>query len=63
MKVEPGAEAPPHAHEETEQIFVIEGTFYDDKNTYGPGDFAIRAPGVIHAGGSQDGAIIMLVYS
>ena len=63
MKVEPGALAPPHAHDETEQIFVIEGTFYDDENEYGPGDFAIRAPGVVHGGGSKDGAIVMLVYS
>ena len=63
MKVEPGAEAPPHAHDEAEQIFLIEGTFYDDENTYGPGDFAIRAPGVMHTGGSKDGAIVILVYS
>lgn len=63
MKVDPGAEAPLHAHDEVEQIFVIEGTFYDDENTYGPGDFAIRAPGVPHRGGSKDGAVMMLVYS
>ena len=62
MKVEAGVLAPPHAHDETEQIFVIEGSFYDDENTYGPGDFAIRAPGVMHTGGSKDGAIVMLVY-
>ena len=63
MKVEPGAEAPAHAHTETEQIYVIEGSFYDQENTYGPGDFAIRAPGVMHTGGSENGAIVMLVYS
>ena len=63
MKVEPGAEAPSHAHDETEQIYVIEGSFYDQDNTYGPGDFAIRAPGVMHTGGSKDGAIVFLVYA
>ncbi len=63
MKVDPGALAPPHAHSETEQIYVIEGSFYDDENTYGPGDFAIRAPGVMHTGGSKDGAVVMLIYS
>ncbi len=63
MKVEPGAEAPPHAHDTAEQIYVIEGAFHDDENTYGPGDFAIRAPGVTHRGGSKDGAIVMLVYN
>lgn len=63
MKVEPGALAPPHAHDEVEQIYVIEGTFYDQENTYGAGDFAIRAPGEMHTGGSKDGAIVLLVYS
>ena len=63
MRVEPGATAPAHAHDETEQIYVIEGSFYDDENTYRAGDFAIRAPGVMHTGGSETGAIVMLVYS
>ena len=63
MRVEPGAVAPAHAHEEFEQIYVIEGSFYDDENTYRAGDFAIRAPGVMHTGGSETGAIVMLVYS
>ena len=64
MKVEPGAYSPPHAHEgETEQIFVLEGSFHDDENTYHAGDFAVRAAGAIHSAGSKDGALVMLVYS
>jgi len=63
MRVDPGASAPAHAHDETEQIYVIEGSFHDDENTYRAGDFAIRAPGVIHSAGSETGAIVMLVYS
>lgn len=62
MKVAPGAEAPPHAHDETEQIYVIDGTFHDDENSYGPGDFAIRAAGTMHTGGSRDGATVLLIY-
>lgn len=63
MRVEPGAHAPSHAHDEVEQIYVIEGSFYDEENTYRAGDFAIRAAGVPHTGGSETGAIVMLVYA
>ena len=63
MRVEPGASAPAHAHEETEQIYVIEGSFFDEENTYRAGDFAIRAPGVMHTAGSVNGAIVLLVYT
>ena len=63
MRVEPGAEAPSHTHDEFEQIYVIEGSFHDDENTYRAGDFAIRAPGVAHSAGSETGALVMLVYS
>ena len=63
MRVEPGASAPAHAHEETEQIYVIEGSFFDEENTYRAGDFAIRAPDVMHTAGSVNGAIVLLVYT
>ncbi len=63
MRVDPGASAPAHAHEETEQIYVIEGSFHDDDTTYRAGDFAIRAPGTMHTAGSETGAIVMLIYS
>lgn len=63
MRVAPGAHAPAHAHEEFEQIYVIEGSFHDEENTYRAGDFAIRAPGAMHTAGSETGAIVLLVYS
>ncbi|WP_417516474.1 cupin domain-containing protein [Minwuia sp.] len=63
MKVEPGAYSPPHAHEELEQFLVIEGQFSDGEVTYGPGDFAIRAPGAIHEASSESGALVVLFYS
>ncbi len=63
MRIEPGATASSHAHDETEQIYVVEGSFYDGETTYRAGDFAIRAPGVMHTAGSEEGAIVMLVYS
>ena len=63
MKVDPGTESPPHAHDELEQIFVLEGDFYDEESTYRTGDFAVRAPGAMHTGGTKNGALVLLVYS
>lgn len=63
MKVEPGAFAELHAHAEYEEIYVLEGEFYDADNTYRTGDFAIRAPGTQHIAGSESGAVVMLVFS
>jgi anti-sigma factor ChrR (cupin superfamily) len=63
MKVEPGGYSPPHAHDELEQILVVEGECYDDYGTYGPGDFIVRAAGADHAGGTENGAVLLLIYS
>ena len=63
MKVDPGAFSPLHAHEEIEQIYVLEGQFYDQAKTYGPGDFIVRAPGAMHSAGSEEGAVVLLFYS
>ena len=62
MKVDAGAYSPPHAHEEVEQIYVLEGSFYDQDKTYVAGDFIIRAPGAMHTAGSETGAIVFLMY-
>jgi len=63
MKVDPGTVAEPHAHDELEQIFVLDGDFYDEENTYSTGDFAVRAPGALHTGGTRNGALVLLIYS
>ena len=63
MRVAPGVEAQPHAHDQTEQIYVLEGTFYDDDGEYTVGDYIVRAPGAVHTGGSRDGAVVLLVYT
>lgn len=62
MKIDPGATSAAHAHEEIEQIFVLEGSFYDDAGEVGPGGFVCRAPGAIHTAGSRTGATMLLVY-
>ena len=63
MKVEAGAFSPLHAHDETEQIYVLEGSFYDQDKTYGPGEYIVRAAGAMHSAGSENGALVLLFYS
>lgn len=63
MKVDPGAFAPAHAHEELEQVYVLQGSFYDQDRVIEAGDFVCRAPGEPHTSGSDEGALILLVYS
>ena len=63
MKVDPGAFSDMHGHSEYEQIYVLEGAFYDQDHEYGPGDFIVRASGALHTAGSKEGAVVLLFYS
>ncbi|GIK95866.1 MAG: hypothetical protein BroJett029_00750 [Alphaproteobacteria bacterium] len=64
MKVDPGAFYPVHDHPgEWEQIYVLEGAFYDDQRELEAGAYACRSPGAPHLSGSKEGAVILLVYS
>ncbi len=63
MKVDAGAWSPLHAHTELEQIYVVEGAFYDQEKEYLAGDYIIRAPGAAHTAGSHDGALVILFYT
>lgn len=64
MKLSPGACFPMHAHEgEWEQIFVLEGSFYDDQRIMKAGDFVCRSPGAPHTAGSEQGATVLLFYT
>ena len=63
MRVEPGAHATLHDHAELEQVYVLDGSFYDQDRTYRAGEYILRAPGVMHTAGSEDGAVVILFYS
>ena len=64
MKIAPGTFFPMHAHDgEWEQIYVVEGTFYDDQRTMEAGDFVCRSPGAPHTAGSEKGATVLLFYT
>jgi anti-sigma factor ChrR (cupin superfamily) len=63
MKVDAGAFAGMHAHDAVEQIYVLEGSFYDQERTVTAGDFICRAAGAMHEAGSRTGAVVLLVYT
>lgn len=63
MKIDPGAFAGRHSHTELEQIYVLEGSFYDEERVLHAGDYCCRAAGAMHTAGSRDGAVVLLVYS
>ena len=63
MKIDPGAFAGLHSHTELEQVYVLEGSFYDEERVLQAGDYCCRAAGAPHTSGSKDGAIVLLVYS
>ncbi|MBC3193401.1 cupin domain-containing protein [Pseudonocardia sp. C8] len=63
MQMDPGASAAVHSHEQIEQIYVIEGSFSDDAGTYRAGDYLVRPPGADHATWSEEGGLVLLVYT
>ena len=63
MKVDPGAFADSHTHDEFEQFYVLQGSLFDDEHELRAGDYCCRAIGTPHTAGSRDGAIVLLVYT
>jgi anti-sigma factor ChrR (cupin superfamily) len=63
MQVEAGPMGSLHAHDEIEQIYVMDGDFYDDDAHYGPGDFVVRMPGAKHRAGSKNGCTMFIFYA
>ena len=63
MKIAPGPLGVRHAHDEIEQIYVMEGDFFDEEGSYQAGDFVLRMPGTMHRAGSKKGCTMMVVYT
>ena len=63
MKADPGTHSPPHAHEEFEQIYVLEGSFDDGDRTLRAGDYCARPIGAMHSAISEEGFVALLIYS
>ncbi len=62
IKVDPGAYSPPHAHEEFEEVYILEGSFWDDDHLLVAGDYVCREAGSVHGGGSDEGGVMLVVY-
>lgn len=62
MRIEPGAYAPPHAHDQLEEILVLDGDFGDEEHRYGPGQYCLRAAGALHTAHSKNGCTVLLIY-
>ena len=62
MQIAPGPLGEAHAHDTIEQIFVIEGDFFDEDASYHAGDFVLRMPGTMHRAGSKGGATLLISY-
>jgi quercetin dioxygenase-like cupin family protein len=63
MKVEPGAYAAPHSHDQVEHVYILEGSFSDEYGTYHAGDYLVRTPGSDHSTQSEQGATVLLMYT
>jgi len=63
LKIEPSPLGELHAHTEIEQIYILEGDFFDDDESYGPGDFVLRMPGAMHRAGSRNGCTMLITYT
>lgn len=63
LKIEPSPLGELHSHTEIEQIYILEGDFFDDDESYGPGDFVLRMPGAMHRAGSRNGCTMLITYT
>ena len=62
MRIDPGAYAGAHSHDQLEEIYVLEGEFSDEERTYRPSDYCVRAVGAVHVASSKTGCTVLLVY-
>lgn len=63
MRMDAGAHSPPHTHEAFEQVYVLEGSFYDDDRLVRAGEYCARAPGAVHSSTSDGGATMLVVFT
>ena len=63
MRVAPGPLGAAHAHAEIEQVYVLDGDFFDEEHSYAAGDLVVRAAGAMHRTGSIGGCTMLLIYT
>jgi anti-sigma factor ChrR (cupin superfamily) len=60
VRYAPGSSFPAHVHELGEEILVLEGDFFDESGTYGPGAYLKNPPSSSHAPGSVGGCTLLV---
>ncbi len=63
VELGPGVRSEPHAHEALEQIYVLEGSFHDGQRLLRAGDYCCRGPGAVHEGWTEEGALVLVIYT
>ncbi len=62
IKVDPGAEIPPHRHADIEECLVVEGDIYSGGETFSRGDYVCAPAGSVHENlFSANGALLFIV--
>lgn len=62
LKWQPGAALPMHKHQEIEQTYVLEGSFYDHEGICRAGEYVWRKSGSYHEAHSDEGALMLAVF-
>ena len=44
-------------------MYVLEGSFFDDDRLVKAGDFCARSPGAVHYAASDEGALVLVIYT
>jgi len=62
IKLEPNSKFDEHSHDKTEWIFILEGSYSDEKGTYSKGHFVIAEKGSKHSTKTgPDGCKVLVV--
>ena len=63
VRLEAGAQTASHEHPDLEQIYVLSGAFHDGTRLLCAGDHCVRPPGAVHSAFSEDGAVVLVIYT
>ncbi len=63
LRYAPGASVPLHMHPDIEMILVLDGAQSDEMGLYRAGDIVINSAGSQHSVISEDGCVVLLMWS
>ncbi|PIN84758.1 MAG: hypothetical protein COV47_05810 [Candidatus Diapherotrites archaeon CG11_big_fil_rev_8_21_14_0_20_37_9] len=63
LKIEAGFNDIGHRHDSWEWVYILEGSLEDEKGLHKKGDFLINTTEGIHRPSSQDGCVVLIVWS